>query len=107
MYWLNNALHVLLPAFALASAVVVLARLLQWRKKQCLSFAWHWLCLFIAGAGVRIGALLWLQSDGAMLGYVALVLVVGSIQAFLARRAQRAVLAPVAVEAATQEVAPE
>lgn len=96
MHWFNSALHVLLPALVLASVVTVLARLLQWRKKQYLGFVWHWLCLFIAGASVRIVALLWLQSDGAMLGYVALVLVLGSIQAFLAGMAKGRAQTPTA-----------
>lgn len=95
--WLNHALHVLLPACVLASVVTVWARIWQWRKKQCVRFIWHWLCLFIAGAMASIAVLWWLQKDGTMLGYVALVLAMGSVQALLAGWAKRVDSEPVTV----------
>lgn len=86
MYWLNHILHVLLPAFVLASLVTVWARWWQWRKKQWLSFTWHWISLFVSGAMVSLISLVWQQRDGTMLSYVVLILVVGSMQTLLAAK---------------------
>ncbi len=83
MHWLNHVIHMLLPAFVLAIVVTVLARLLQWRKKQRFGFMVHWLCLFMGGAATTVISLIYFQSDGKMLGYVALVVVMGSIQTLL------------------------
>ena len=84
--YINHFMNLLLPAFWLASLMVLVHRLLfRW---QAIAMRWQrqWLWLFASGAAVLLAGLLLQQRDGKMLTYIALALVVGAVQTWLLRR---------------------
>ena len=84
--FLNHLMTLLLPAFWLASLMVLVHRLLF--RRQAIAMRWQrqWLWLFASGAAVLLAGLLLQQRDGKMLTYTALALVVGAMQTWLLRR---------------------
>ena len=84
--FINHFMNLLLPAFWLASLMVLVHRLLF--RRQAIAMRWqrHWLWLFASGAAVLLAGLLLQQRDGKMLTYTALALVVGAMQTWLLRR---------------------
>ena len=83
---INHFMNLLLPAFWLASLMVLVHRLLF--RRQAIAMRWQrqWLWLFASGAAVLLAGLLLQQRDGKMLTYTALALVVGAMQTWLLRR---------------------
>ena len=88
--FINHFMNLLLPAFWLASLMVLVHRLLF--RRQAIAMRWQrqWLWLFASGAAVLLAGLLLQQRDGKMLTYILLALVVGAVQAWLLRRGQSA-----------------
>ena len=84
--FINHFMNLLLPAFWLASLMVLVHRLLF--RRQAIAMRWQrqWLWLFASGAAVLLAGLLLQQRDGKMLTYTALALVVGAMQTWLLRR---------------------
>ena len=84
--FINHFMNLLLPAFWLASMMVLVHRLLF--RRQAIAMRWQrqWLWLFASGAAVLLAGLLLQQRDGKMLTYTALALVVGAMQTWLLRR---------------------
>ena len=84
--FINHFMNLLLPAFWLASLMVLVHRLLF--RRQAIAMRWQrqWLWLFASGAAVLLAGLLLQQRDGKMLTYIALALVVGAMQTWLLRR---------------------
>ena len=84
--FINHFMNLLLPAFWLASLMVLVHRLLF--RRQAIAMRWQrqWLWLFSSGAAVLLAGLLLQQRDGKMLTYTALALVVGAMQTWLLRR---------------------
>ncbi len=84
--FINHFMNLLLPAFWLASLMVLVHRLLF--RRQAIAMRWQrqWLWLFASGAAVLLAGLLLQQRDGKMLTYIALALVVGAVQTWLLRR---------------------
>ena len=84
--FINHFMNLLLPAFWLASLMVLVHRLLF--RRQAIAMRWQrqWLWLFASGAAVLFAGLLLQQRDGKMLTYTALALVVGAMQTWLLRR---------------------
>ena len=84
--FINHFMNLLLPAFWLASLMVLVHRLLF--RRQAIAMRWQrqWLWLFASGAAVLLAGLLLQQRDGKMLTYTALALVVGAVQTWLLRR---------------------
>ena len=88
----NHLVNFVLPAFWMATILLLVHALLHRRSQQALSWRRHWLWLFGSGVAVLLAGLVVFQRDGKMMSYVALVLVMGLVQARLARR--RAETAP-------------
>ena len=86
VWFINHFMNLLLPAFWLASLMVLVHRLLF--RRQAIAMRWQrqWLWLFASGAAVLLAGLLLQQRDGKMLTYTALALVVGAMQTWLLRR---------------------
>ena len=82
---LNHLVNFVLPAFWMATVLLVVHGLLQRRRKQPVRWRRHWLWLFGSGVAVLLAGLVMFQRDGKMLTYVALALVMGLVQACLAR----------------------
>ena len=84
--FINHFMNMLLPAYWLASLMVLVHRLLF--RRQAIAMRWQrqWLWLFASGAAVLLAGLLLQQRDGKMLTYTALALVVGAMQTWLLRR---------------------
>lgn len=84
--FINHFMNLLLPAFWLASLMVLVHKLLF--RRQAIAMRWQrqWLWLFASGAAVLLAGLLLQQRDGKMLTYIALALVVGAVQTWLLRR---------------------
>ena len=84
--FINHFMNLLLPAFWLASLMVLVHRLLF--RRQAIAMRWQrqWLWLFASGAAVLLAGLLLQQRDGKMLTYTALALGVGAMQTWLLRR---------------------
>ena len=84
--FINHFMNLLLPAFWLASLMVLVHRLLF--RRQAIAMRWQrqWLWLFGSGAAVLVAGVLLPQRDGKMLTYTALALVVGAMQTWLLRR---------------------
>ena len=84
--FINHFMNLLLPAFWLASLMVLVHRLLF--RRQAIAMRWQrqWLWLFASGAAVLLAGLLLQQRDGKVLTYTALALVVGAMQTWLLRR---------------------
>ena len=84
--FINHFMNLLLPAFWLASLMVLVHRLLF--RRQAIAMRWQrqWLWLFASGAAVLLAGLLLQQRDGKMLTYTALARVVGAMQTWLLRR---------------------
>ena len=84
--FINHFMNLLLPAFWLASLMVLVHRLLF--RRQAIAMRWQrqWLWLLASGAAVVLAGLLLQQRDGKMLTYTALALVVGAMQTWLLRR---------------------
>ena len=84
--FINHFMNLLLPAFWLASLMVLVHRLLFRRQAIAMRRQRQWLWLFASGAAVLLAGLLLQQRDGKMLTYTALALVVGAMQTWLLRR---------------------
>ena len=84
--FINHFMNLLLPAFWLASLMVLVHRLLF--RRQAIAMRWQrqWLWLFASGAAVLLAGLLVQQRDGKVLTFTALALVVGAVQTWLLRR---------------------
>ena len=89
-YTLNHLFNFVLPAFWLASLLLIVYRVAR-RDVAVGSVRWlrHWLWLFGSGVAVLLAGLAAFGRDGKMMTYVALVVVVGIVQAWLAKRAAR------------------
>ena len=77
----GHLVNFMLPAFWMATLLVAVHRMLYKRQPQRVSWRRHWLWLFGSGVAVLVLGLLVFQRDGKMLTYVALVLVLGIVQA--------------------------
>ena len=89
-YTLNHLFNFVLPAFWLASLLLIVYRVAR-RDVAVGAVRWlrHWLWLFGSGVAVLLAGLAAFGRDGKMMTYVALVVVVGIVQAWLAKRATR------------------
>ena len=83
---LNHLFNFVLPACWMATVLLVMHRLVCKRTEQPLPWLRHWLVLFGSGVAVLLAGLIVFQRDGKMMSYVALVLVMGLVQARLVRR---------------------
>ena len=83
---LNHLFNFVLPACWMATVLLVMHRLVCKRTEQPLPWLRHWLVLFGSGVAVLLVGLIVFQRDGKMMSYVTLVLVMGIVQAWLARR---------------------
>ena len=77
----GHLVNFMLPAFWMATLLVEVHWMLYKRQPQRVSWRRHWLWLFGSGVAVLVLGLLVFQRDGKMLTYVALVLVLGIVQA--------------------------
>ncbi|MDO5653484.1 MAG: hypothetical protein Q4G39_05210 [Brachymonas sp.] len=82
----NHLLNFVLPAFWMATSLLLIHWLLRKRGAPPLLWGRHWLCLFASGVAVLVAGLVVFQRDGRMATYVALAVVMGLVQAWLARR---------------------
>ncbi|MDO4795492.1 MAG: hypothetical protein Q4A28_06065 [Brachymonas sp.] len=94
MWFFTLILHLLnfvASAAWLATGLLALHWLGHKRTASATVFHWkrHWLYLFASGVAVLLAGLLIFGRDGKMLTYVALMLVMGVVQAGLARAAAR------------------
>lgn len=83
---LNHLFNFVLPACWTATLLLVVHRLVRKRTERPLPWLRHWLALFGSGVAVLLAGLIVFQRDGKMMSYVVLVLVMGVVQAWLARR---------------------
>lgn len=77
------------PAAWLATGLLALHWLGSRRAKPDVRWKRHWLYLFSAGVAALLAGLFALGRDGKMMSYVALVVIMGVVQAGLARAAMR------------------
>ena len=85
---LNHLFNFVLPAVWMATLLLAAHRLMRKGAAQPGRWWRHWLCLFGSGVAVLLAGLIVFQRDGKMMTYVALVVVMGVVQAWLARRAE-------------------
>ena len=83
---LNHLFNFVLPACWMATVLLAVHRLVRKRTEQPLPWLRHWLVLFGSGVAVLLAGLIVFQRDGKMMSYVVLVMVMGVVQAWLARR---------------------
>lgn len=120
MWFLNLILHLLnfvAPAAWLATALLALHWLGSRRTVVALpavpsatpAMRWkrHWLYLFASGVAVLLAGLFIFGRDGKMMTYVALVLVMGVVQAGLARAAARRAVAALNAQTVDTSAAPK
>lgn len=120
MWFLNLILHLLnfvAPAAWLATALLALHWLGSRRTVAAIPVApsatpamrWkrHWLYLFASGVAVLLAGLVIFGRDGKMMTYVALVLVMGVVQAGLARAAAHRVAAALDPQTVDTSAAPK
>jgi hypothetical protein len=77
------------PALFMALLMPMLARLVIRSKASALPWWVQSLALFIVGLGVLTGGVWWLERDGRMLTYAALVLLTATTQWVLSRSWRR------------------
>ena len=95
---LNHLFNFVLPACWIATVLLAVHRLVCKRTEQPLPWLRHWLVLFGSGVAVLLVGLIVFQRDGKMMSYVTLVLVMGIVQAWLARRREGSSLPAEATE---------
>ncbi len=94
MAFINHLGNFVLPAFCLATLLLLVQRVLA--RKQTPAMRWwrQWMWLFGSGVAVLLLGLLVLERDGKMLTYVALTVVMGLVQFWLTGRKRSATTAP-------------
>lgn len=110
MWFLNLILHLLnfvAPAAWLATSLLALHWLGSRRTQAAVRWKRHWLYLFASGVAVLLAGLVVFGRDGKMMTYVALVLVMGVVQAGLARAAARRVAAALNAQTVDTSAAPK
>ncbi|MDO4769585.1 MAG: hypothetical protein Q4A11_04375 [Brachymonas sp.] len=86
---INHLLNFVAPAAWLATGLLALHWLGSRRVQVAVRWKRHWLYLFSAGVAVLLAGLVVFGRDGKMMTYVALVVVMGVVQAGLARATMR------------------
>lgn len=85
---LNHLFNFVLPALWMATLLLAVHRVMRKGAAQPMRWWRHWLCLFGSGVAVLLAGLIVFQRDGKMMTYVALVVVMGFVQAWLAQKAK-------------------
>lgn len=86
---INHLLNFVAPAAWLATGLLALHWLGNRRAQAAVRWKRHWLYLSGSGVAVLLAGLVVFGRDGKMMSYVALVVVMGVVQAGLARAAMR------------------